>query len=56
MPKKNDAESVQFAGMEIFSAIAHHIGILDHWHAVIERRLEEIKQIPSYQKGVGKGE
>ncbi len=46
-----DVGSVQFAGIEIFSAIAHHIGILDHWHIVIEKRLKRIKQSLSYQNG-----
>ena len=37
-------ETVQFAGIEIFSAIAHYVGILDHWNTTIEERLQQIKQ------------
>lgn len=49
-------ESAQFAGIEVFSAIAHHIGILDHWYSVIRRRLEQIKNSESYQDRIGKGD
>lgn len=37
-------EPVQFAGIEIFSAIAHYVGILDHWNTTIQERLQQIKQ------------
>jgi transposase len=34
-------ETVQFAGMEIFSALAHHVGIVKHWNATIQERLQQ---------------
>ena len=46
----------QFAGVEIFSAIACHLGILDHYHAIIKKRVEEIKQTDEYRSNRGKGD
>lgn len=36
------------AGIEIFTAIAHHIGILENWTKTIQRRLEVVKQSDRY--------
>ncbi len=35
-------ETLQFAGIEIFSALALHVGILDHWNTTIQDRLQEV--------------
>jgi transposase len=37
-------ETVQFAGIEIFSALAHYVGILKHWNATIQKRLQQIQR------------
>ncbi len=42
-------EAVQFAGIEIFSALAHHVGILEKWNRVIQGRLDEIKETDRYK-------
>lgn len=49
-------ETVQFAGIEIFSAIAHYTGILDHWNTTIQDRLQQIKQTQSYEENSGSGD
>jgi hypothetical protein len=41
-------EIVQFAGIEIFSALAHHLGILKHWSTTIQHRLQQVKQTRRY--------
>jgi transposase len=40
-------ETVQFAGIEIFSALAQHVGILDHWNRTIQQRLQEVTKTQS---------
>jgi len=42
-------QSVEFAGIEIFSALVHHIGIKEHWSQTIKKRLTLIKQSELYQ-------
>jgi hypothetical protein len=42
-------EAVQFAGIEIFSALVHHVGILEKWNMAIQERLDEIKQTEFYK-------
>jgi len=42
-------EIVQFAGIEIFSALAYHVGIMDHWNVTIQQRLEQLKQTELYK-------
>ena len=37
-------EIVQFAGIEIFTALAHYIGIMDHWSDTIQKRLQQVKE------------
>lgn len=44
-------ETVPFAGIEIFSALVHHSGILEQWGETIRQRLEHIKQSELYQAG-----
>ena len=41
-PKPVAEEIVPFAGVEIFSALAHHVGILEHWHEVLQQRMQEV--------------
>lgn len=36
-------EIAQFAGIEIFSALAHYIGIMDHWNITIQQRLQQVE-------------
>jgi transposase len=40
-------ETLQFAGIEIFSALAQHVGILEHWNGTIQQRLEEVTKTQS---------
>ena len=42
-------ETAQFAGIEIFSALAHHVGILEHWNVTIQQRLKQLKQTEFYK-------
>jgi hypothetical protein len=44
-------ETVPFAGIEIFSALVHHVGILEQWGETIRQRLEYVKQSELYQAG-----
>lgn len=46
-PKTIKQETLQFAGIEIFSALAQHVGILDHWNRTIQQRLEEVTKTQS---------
>jgi transposase len=48
-PETVKQEAVQFAGIEIFSALAHHVGILEKWNRVIQGRLDEIKETDRYK-------
>lgn len=48
-PKTVKQETAQFAGIEIFSALAHHVGILEHWNVTIQQRLEQVKQTDFYK-------
>ena len=41
-PTIAEKEIAQFAGIEIFSALAHHIGILEPWFETITQRLNQI--------------
>ena len=43
-------ETVQLAGIEIFSALAHHVGILKHWSTTIQQRLHQVKQTQRYDE------
>ena len=43
-PKTVKQETTQFAGIEIFSALAHHVGILEHWHVTIQQRLKQLRR------------
>ncbi len=43
-PKIVKKETVQFAGIEIFSAMTYHIGILEQWLETITQRLNKIPQ------------
>ena len=47
--KTDTIQSVEFAGIEIFSALVHHIGIKEHWNQTIKKRLTLIKQSEVYQ-------
>jgi transposase len=46
-------ETLQFAGIEIFSAIAQHVGILDHWKKTIQQRLQEVAKTQSQRANTG---
>jgi len=46
-------ETLQFAGIEIFSALAQHVGILNHWNTTIQQRLQEVTETQSYQVNRG---
>jgi len=48
-PKTVKQETTQFAGIEIFSALAHHVGILEHWHVTIQQRLKQLRQTEFYE-------
>jgi len=50
-PKIAQQETVPFAGIEIFSALVHHVGILDLWGETIRQRLEYVKQSELSQAG-----
>ncbi len=53
-----EQETAQFAGIEVFSALAHHIGILDCWKKTIQRRLDHVKHTESFddRDGHSKGD
>ena len=55
-PKTSKPEIVQFAGIEIFSAIAHHVGIMRQWEETIQQRLEQVRQTERYGDGHGTGD
>lgn len=42
-PPSVSEEIVSFAGIEIFSALAHHVGILKHWNETIHQRMQQVK-------------
>jgi len=46
-------ETLQFAGIEIFSALAQHVGVLDHWNITIQQRLQEVTKIQSKKTNRG---
>ena len=46
-------ETVQFAGIEIFSALAHYVGILKHWSTTIQQRLQQVEQTQRYDEDSG---
>lgn len=49
-------EVAQLAGIEIFAALAHHVGILEHWSETIQQRLEKVKKTEQYGDGFGTGD
>ncbi|MBC8394791.1 MAG: hypothetical protein H8E17_19765 [Deltaproteobacteria bacterium] len=55
-PKTGEPETVQFAGIEIFSALAHHVGIMQQWEETIHQRLEQVRQTERYGDGHGTGD
>ncbi|ODS29785.1 MAG: hypothetical protein SCARUB_05112, partial [Candidatus Scalindua rubra] len=42
--KTKKQEILQFAGIEIFSALAQHVGILEHWNTTIQKRLQKVME------------
>ncbi len=48
-PKTVNQEIAQFAGIEIFSALANYVGILEHWNVTIQQRLNQVKQTELYK-------
>lgn len=46
-------ETLQFAGIEIFSALAQHVGILDHWNKTIQQRLQQVTKTQSQKANRG---
>ena len=55
-PKATRQEAVEFAGIEIFSALAHHVGILQHWNKTIQKRLQQIQHTALYDDALGAGD
>jgi len=55
-PKTSRQEIVQFAGIEIFSALAHYVGIMDKWEVTIQQRLDQVKQTERYGDGRATGD
>jgi transposase len=55
-PKATKQETAQLAGIEIFAALAHYVGILEHWNTTIQQRLEQVKQTEQYGDGLGTGD
>ncbi|MCP4755254.1 MAG: helix-turn-helix domain-containing protein, partial [Proteobacteria bacterium] len=53
--KTTEQETAQFAGIEVFSALARHIGILDCWKKAIQRRMEQVKHTESFGERDGRG-
>jgi len=53
-----EPEIVQFAGIEIFSALANYVGILDCWNKTIQQRLEQVTHTELFkgQDGHSKGD
>lgn len=45
-----EKEIVQFAGIEVFSALAHYVGILDCWRKTIQQRLDQVKQTEMFKE------
>ena len=48
-------ETVPFAGVEIFSALAHHVGILEPWHDVLQQRLQQVSPVASDPEAIRRG-
>lgn len=48
--KMTEQETIQFAGIEIFSALVHHVGILKHWNVTIQQRLQQVQSTESGSK------
>jgi len=46
-------ETLQFAGIEIFSALSQHVGILDHWNRTIQQRLQQVTKTQSQKANTG---
>jgi transposase len=44
-----EKEIVQFAGIEVFSALAHHVCILDCWKKTIQQRLDQVKHTEMFK-------
>lgn len=42
-PKSVSEEAVSFAGIEIFAALAHHVGILECWNETIRQRMQQVQ-------------
>ncbi len=55
-PKTTRQETVEFAGIEIFSALAHHVGILQHWNQTIQKRLQQIQYTAFDDDGLDAGD
>lgn len=52
-PKTIKQETLQFAGIEIFSALAQHVGILDHWNITIQQHLQQAIETQSPKANQG---
>ncbi len=48
-PQAVTPETAQFIGIEVFSALANHVGILDSWKKTIQKRLDQVKETELYQ-------
>lgn len=55
-PETTRQEAVEFAGIEIFSALAHHVGILEQWNKTIQKRLQQIQRTEFYDNDLGTGD
>ena len=48
-PKIVTPEIAQFIGIEVFSALANHVGILESWKKTIQQRLDQVKETELYR-------
>lgn len=55
-PPPIQPEMVPFAGIEIFSALVHHVGILDAWNPLIQERLQQVKPTQRVDEETGRGD
>ncbi len=46
-------ETLPFAGIEIFSALAQYVGLLEHWNITIQQRLQQVQETPSPKANKG---
>ncbi len=52
-PQTIQQETLPFAGIEIFSALAQYVGLLEHWNITIQQRLQQVQETPSPKANKG---